>query len=90
MAANEGVTKVIVSFYRVDLGVVFLGLSYYLRPNIIPANFFWVSRNVPATFADFRRLWKDFWTLPTMSAKKVSKTFEHFQSYFEDDDFNML
>ena len=29
MAANEGVTKVIASFYRVDLDVVFLGLSYY-------------------------------------------------------------
>ena len=42
MAANEGVTKVIASFYRVDLDVVFLGLSYYLRPNIVPANFFWV------------------------------------------------
>ena len=42
MAANEGVTKVIASFYRVDLDVVFLGLSYYLRPNIAPANFFWV------------------------------------------------
>ena len=42
MDANEGVTKVIASFDRVDLGVLFLGLSYYLRPNIIPANFFCV------------------------------------------------
>ena len=97
MAANDSVAKVIASFYRDDLGIVFLGLSYYFRPSIIPANFFLgfhlvitrVSRNVPATSADFRRLSEDFRTLPKMSAN-VPKTFEHFQSYFRDDNFSVL
>ena len=98
MAANEGVTKVIASFYRVDLDVVFLGLSYYLRPNIAPANFFWVFTFSWPGFPETFRL------LPQISVdiaktsercrqcpqKKVSKTFAHSQSYFKDDNFNML
>ena len=40
MAANEGVTKAIASFYYDDSDTVFLDLFYDLRPNIIPGNFF--------------------------------------------------
>ena len=40
MAANEGVTEAVASFYRGDSDMVFLDFSYDLRPNIIPANFF--------------------------------------------------
>ena len=40
MAANEGVTEAVASFYRGDSDTVFLDFSYDLRPNIIPANFF--------------------------------------------------
>ena len=57
MAANEGVAKVIASFYRDDLGIVFLGLSYYFRPSIIPANFFWVfTLSSPGFLETFRLL----------------------------------
>ena len=40
MAANEGVTEAVASFYRGDSDTVFLDFSYDLHPNIIPANFF--------------------------------------------------
>ena len=40
MAANEGITEAIASFCRGDSDTVFLDLSYNLRSNIIPANFF--------------------------------------------------
>ena len=33
MAANEGVIKAVVNFYKDDSDAVFLGLSYDLRPN---------------------------------------------------------
>ena len=33
MAANEGVVKAVVNFYKDDSDAVFLGLSYDLRPN---------------------------------------------------------
>ena len=33
MAANEGVIKAVVNFYKDDSNAVFLGLSYDLRPN---------------------------------------------------------
>ena len=42
MAANEGITEAIASFYWSDSDTVFLDPSYDLCPNIIPANFFWV------------------------------------------------
>ena len=100
MAANEGITEAIASFYWGDSDMVFLDLSYDLRPNIIPANIFWVkcvklhlvmtgiSGNVLATSEDF---WfsKHFRTLPKVSAD-VPKTFEHFRSYWEDDNCSML
>ena len=88
MAANEGVTEAVASFYQGDSDTVFLDFSYDLCPNIIPANFFWVkcmrlhlvvtgiSGNVPATFKDCRQLSKDFGTSPKMSPG-VPKTFEH-------------
>ena len=74
MAANEGVTKAIPGFYRDDLGMVFLGLSYDQRPNnaCLPTfagsnerkNFHLVitenSENVPAASEDFRRISKDY------------------------------
>ena len=40
---QEGVTEAVVSFYWGDSDTVFLDFSYDLRPNIIPANFFWVK-----------------------------------------------
>ena len=85
---QEGVTEAVASFYWGDSDTVFLDFSYDLRPNIIPANFFWVkcvrlhlvmtriSGNVPATFKDFRQLSKDFGTSLKMSPG-VPKTFEH-------------
>ena len=33
MAANEGVIKAVVNFYKDDSNAVFLGLFYDLRPN---------------------------------------------------------
>ena len=33
MAANEGVIKAVVNFYKDDSDAVFLGLPYDLRPN---------------------------------------------------------
>ena len=33
MAANEGVIKAVVNFYKDDSNALFLGLSYDLRPN---------------------------------------------------------
>ena len=85
---QEGVTEAVASFYWGDSDTVFLDFSYDLRPNIIPANFFWVkcvrlhlvmtgiSGNVPATFKDFRQLSRDFGTSPKMSPG-VLKMFEH-------------
>ena len=35
MAANEGVIKAVVNFYKDDSDAVFLGLSYDLRPYIL-------------------------------------------------------
>ena len=76
MAANEGVTKAIPGFYRDDLGMVFLGLSYYLNYPILylptfsgfsPCHYHRISVNVPATFADLRRLSEGFRTLPKCS-----------------------
>ena len=66
-----------------------------------------VSRNIPATSADFRRLFEDFRTLPEMFRRRLStseviletkilacfnfvRTFEHFRSYFKDDNFSVL
>ena len=62
IAANEGLTKTVASFYRDDSDTVFLGLSYDPRPNIIPIKFFLteISGNVPATSEDLRRLPNDF------------------------------
>ena len=40
MAANEGVTEAIASFYRGDSDTVFLDFSCDLHSNIIPANIF--------------------------------------------------
>ena len=76
MAANEGVTKAIAGFYRDYLGMVFLGLSYYLNFPILhlptfsgfsPCHYHRISVNVPATFADLRRLSEGFRTLPKCS-----------------------
>ena len=73
MAANEGVTKAIAGFYRDDLDMVFLGLSYYLNVPILYlptfsgfslCHYHRISVNVPATFADLRRLSEGFRTLP--------------------------
>ena len=35
MAANEGVMKAVVNFYKDHSDAVFLGLSYDLRPNLL-------------------------------------------------------
>ena len=94
MAATEGVTKAIASFYRDDSDTDFL----MIYVPVSPANFSntWdfhlmteISGNVPATSEDFRRLSEDFQTLPKMSAH-ISKTLKLFQSYLKDDNFSVF
>ena len=83
-ADNESVTKAIASFYRDDSDTVYLGLSYDLRSDIIPANFLWVkcifhlvmteagSGKVLAISEDFRRIPKiDFQTLPKIKCPQM-------------------
>ena len=74
--------------------------SYDLRPNIIPANFFWVKcvRFSPCHDRDFRKRPGDFRRFPKTSerCRKLNvrylfpKTFEHFWSYLKDDTFSVL
>ena len=95
MAANEGVTKAIASFYRDDSDTDFLTIYVpilYL-PTFSESNA-WdfhrmtgISGNVPATSEDFQRLSEDFRTLLKMSAHIP---FEHFQSFLKDDNFSLL
>ena len=86
MAANEGVTKAIAGFYRDDLGMVFLGLSYYLNVPILylPTYVFWVfTLSLPKDFRKrsgyFRRSPTTFRRLPNVAEMfaNVSKTFKH-------------
>ena len=57
MAANEGVTKAIASFFPTWLLYGLSYLCYDLCANIIPANFFWVKcvRFSPCHDRDFRK-----------------------------------
>ena len=66
MAANEGVTKAVASFYWGDSDTVFLDLSYDLRPNIIPANLpTQMCEASPCYDRDFRKRPGDFRRFPT-------------------------
>ena len=86
MAANDGVTKAIAGFYRDDLGMVFLGLSYYLNVLVLylPTYVFWVfTLSLPKDFSkrsgSFRRSPTTLRRLPNVAEMfaNVSKTFKH-------------
>ena len=86
MAANDGVTKAIAGFYRDDLGMVFLGLSYYLNVPVLylPTYVFWVfTLSLPKDFSkrsgSFRRSPTTFRRLPNVAEMfaNVWKTFKH-------------
>ena len=86
MAANDGVTKAIAGFYRDDLGMVFLGLSYYLNVPVLylPTYVFWVfTLSLPKDFSkrsgSFRRSPTTLRRLPNVAEMfaNVSKTFKH-------------
>ena len=100
---NEGVTKVIASFYWDDSGKLFIGrLMIYIPILYLPTfseSNAWdfhlvmteISGNVPATSEDFRRISEDFRTLPKSNVPRLSpKTFEHSRSYLKDDTFSVL
>ena len=65
-AQNEGVTKAIAGFYW-EVQRRFSWSSYDLRPNIIPASFFWVKclRFSPCHKQDFTKRPGDFQRFPT-------------------------
>ena len=67
MAANEGVTEAVASFYRGDSDMVFLDFSYDLCPNNYTCQLFLsqMREASPCYDRDFRKCPGDFQRLPT-------------------------